>query len=114
MSVRRVDYVMVACKINPRHISEEIKDVMMNDYNDDLFKEGFNKNQIKAIYDGMNGKYIFIGFILQKSIYEMSGIDSIDMGKIDVDKYANQIDEFMDKLKLKRSPISLWVFSHFH
>jgi hypothetical protein len=68
MGVEATHYIIQGVKIP--YISGEDQYAVYEDYMESVspFKETFNSKEIQVIFDGMNGKYILIGYILAKGI----------------------------------------------
>ena len=73
MSVQKTHYVIWGIKFKPD--SQEVIEYLGFDTDDDKIEEYYNtafdniisKNDISIIQDGMNGEYIIVGYIMNKS-----------------------------------------------
>jgi len=111
MSVRKTDYVLVGVKLTFLTDREDFDPYEENVYDSSISKE------LVSISDGMDGRYTFIGKVLQKASEEDGGsLETIDCVRGFLDNYENTKKLFWKHPVFKEfagQEMSIFVFSHF-
>ena len=115
MSVSFNQYLMLGIKrpIEKGTLYEVYEDYIDNGYKPDII----HKNGLSCIYDGMDGKYIILGRIIQKSRLNqpLDGVFTID--PVDVERaelIAGLINLSFPMVPVHFSEMKFWFVTHYH
>lgn len=95
----------------------DVVEKIYDDYDDNPYKEKVTKTKsgLTIVVDGMNGKYIFFGKIIQKAL-DHDGLDFCVFEEID-EKDKEEVVEEASKIfnfVLTKSDVKNIVFTHWH
>lgn len=115
MGTARTDYVIAGYRFDLRQVIT-IPDEIPDSYHDNGYNREFDGDSLNVIVDGMNGRYLFVGFILAKAAGEEGG--GLPIVKCNKQKWMLK--------RAKREAVSLfpngaalgelgvWAFTHWH
>jgi len=115
MSVATNQYLILGVKLPYKGEShyEDFEDYIDNGYKSEIL----HKNGLACVYDGMDGKYIMLGRIIEKSPVD-ERIDGpfcfypVDPEKADLT--AGLINLSFPKIVVSAQDIKLWFLTHYH
>jgi len=97
--------------------NSEIVEKIYDDYDDNPYKEEVTKTKsgLTIVVDGMNGKYVFFGKIVQKAL-DHDGLDFTVFEEIDEKDKAEVVKEASKAFDfiITKSDIKHIVFTHWH
>lgn len=119
----RTHYIGYGISLSQQQVNDffkqdsDIVEKIYDDYDDNPYKEEVTKtkNGLTIVVDGMNGKYIFFGKIIQKAL-DHDGLDFTVFEEIDekdkeeIVKEASKIFDFI----VTKSDVKNIVFTHWH
>jgi hypothetical protein len=119
----RTHYIGYGISLSQQQVNDffkqdsDIVEKIYDDYDDNPYKEEVTKTKsgLTIVVDGMNGKYIFFGKIVQKAL-DYDGLDFTVFEEIDeknkeeVVKEASKIFDFI----VTKSDVKNIVFTHWH
>lgn len=117
MSIQRNRYIIIGCKYNYKEFNEKYNDYekYVSPYLDSSFDEKIiEHNGLSMIYDGMNGQYVYIGKIIEKTKdYEV-------IERFCFDDYADEEEKDLINAiiktefpKLPDKPINVYLVTHY-
>ena len=123
MGVERTHYIMLAAKfpfdiIDPDHLMDDGNFEKYEVYEDDGYQEEVTEHHgLTMVSDGMNGKYIFIGKVIEKGL-DHKGIEITDCLSFTMDEKSLLThlirSEFKDIIKEEDVHVTVWAFTHYH
>lgn len=124
MGSEATHYVVVGVVINDREEVKQFFDIaeehfkVCEEYHDNPYKDNITETSsgIHIISDGMSGRYVVIGKILEKAIYEGISLTEIDDFKKIYRKIYPAVKELDEKLGTKFGGLDprVVVFTHWH
>ena len=119
MGVERCDYVIVGVKLDYDEFwsiqggDEAAHDKFQEFYDNEYREEIGSKDGVTVISDGMNGKYVYIGYVIKKA-REGQGLGHTKCKSSKEQKAAlRMILPVLFNLK-EIPPINVWIFSHYY
>ena len=117
MSVQRNQYIIIGCEYDYDEFNENYNDdeKYVEPYDDNAFDEKIiEHNGLSMIYDGMNGQYVYIGKIIEKTKdYEV-------IERFCFDDYADEEEKDLINAiiktefpKLPDKPINVYLVTHY-
>jgi hypothetical protein len=85
---------------------EDVEDYLDNSYKDAIE----SKNGLTVISDGMNGKYMFIGEVIDKSRY---GLEITNCTDVPEQEFAVLQALIFSEFGIEEADVKVWAFSHF-
>lgn len=123
MGTDRVDYIVYGVAIRDKDIVNQYLNIfdkkynLLYSYHDNPYKEEITESLgIHLISDGMSGRYVVIGKIIDKSYFNGFDLTIINQIKFDKKETKKLILDFDQKFETNfgEYPLSFIVFSHFH
>ena len=113
MGADRADYIILGVRVSYTS-SEADSHEKFKDFYENSHDENPRDLPISIVEDGMSGKYTFIGRVLLKALYGKD-LGIFDLGSIDNNFRKLIQDIIYDKFpEYKGTPISVYVFTHWH
>lgn len=115
MSVSTNQYLILGVKLPyERETSyEDFEPYIDNGYKPDII----HKNGLACIYDGMNGNYIMLGRIIEKSPRDEQIDGPYCMEAVDPERaefISGLINLSFPKIVVSAQDIKLWIVTHYH
>lgn len=109
MSVQVNQYLIYGVKLNYKDYKDDYE--LFEPFCDSAFKKEINPNGLHCIFDGMNGKYIYVGRCFKKSL-DGEHIDSFVIENISDD--VKQLTQLLVKKELGiDEPMALHFVTHY-
>lgn len=111
MSVNTNQYIILGVKIPYPKESESLYE-NLTEYSDNGYKPVKQKDSLTAIFDGMNGEYVFIGKVIVRS----DANETLD-GPVEL-SYSPEVAVLLGQLIKEKfgieEEVKLWFVTHYH